>query len=318
MPLQGIIVRAQSGFFDVQTSEGRLVCRLRGRLKRSPILADIAAVGDQVMVLPGMNGSGSIESIFPRQRALVRLAPNPKGIYQQVLLANLDQIVLVFSFARPAPHLGMLDRFLVIVEKQKIPALIVINKLDLDESSQIEPVFRHYPPLGYPVLFTSTHTGEGISELCQCLRGKLSALAGPSGVGKSSLLNLIQPGLGLAVHEVSQATGKGRHTTQVRELFPLDSGGYVADMPGIKSLALWDTQPEELDGYFPEFRNRVDQCLYSDCGHRLEPGCAVRQAVEDGSIHPERYQSYLRLRYGEDWSTDTKPLKNIKGRTVNE
>jgi ribosome biogenesis GTPase len=300
MMLQGIIVRAQSGFYDVQTETGHLICRLRGRLKRGSIRGDIAAVGDRVVVLPGVSGTGSIESVLPRQRALVRLAPDPKGTYQQILLANLDQVVLVFSFARPAPHLRMLDRFLVIVEKQKIPAMIVVNKLDLVENSQNTRVFSHYPSLGYPLLFTSAITGQGVPELHRCLREKLSALAGPSGVGKSSLLNLIQPGLGLSVHEVSQVTGKGRHTTHVRQLFALDGGGYVADMPGIKSLALWDTYPEELDGYFPEMRNLVDRCQFSDCSHRHEPGCAVRQAIEEGTVNPERYQSYLRLRYGEE------------------
>jgi ribosome biogenesis GTPase len=298
--LPGTIVRAQSGFYDVQTEAGRFVCRLRGRLKRGQARGDIAAVGDRVTVTAAPGGTGAIESVELRQRALVRIAPDPKGNYQQVLLANLDQLVLVFACARPAPRLGMLDRFLVIAEKQKIPALIVANKLDLVDSDQARSIFGHYEPLGYPLLYTSAHTGQGIEQLCQRLQGKLSAFSGPSGVGKSSLLNLIQPGLGLAVHEVSQMTGKGRHTTMVRELFPLAAGGFVADMPGIKALSLWDTQPEELDGYFPEFRQLVEQCQFNDCGHKDEPGCAVIGAVADGRIHPERYRSYLRLRYGDE------------------
>jgi ribosome biogenesis GTPase len=298
--LPGTILRAQYGFYDVQTEEGRLVCRLRGRLKRGLARGDIAAIGDRVMVTPAPGGTGAIESVETRQRALVRLAPDPKGNYQQVLLANLDQVVLVFACTRPEPRLGMLDRFLVIAEKQKIPALIVANKLDLAGCEQARSIFEHYEPLGYPLLYTSAYTGQGIEELCQRLQGKLSALTGPSGAGKSSLLNLIQPGLGLAVHTVSQMTGKGRHTTVVRELFPLEAGGYVADMPGIKALSLWDTQPEELDGYFPEFRQLVAGCQFSDCEHRNEPGCAVRGAVDDGRVHPERYRSYLRLRYGDD------------------
>ena len=298
--LPGTIVRAQSGFFDVETVAGRLVCRLRGRLKRGQVRCDIAAVGDRVIVTAAPGGTGAIESVEPRQRALVRIAPDPKGNYQQVLLANLDQVVLVFASTRPDPHLGMLDRFLVITEKQNIPALIVVNKLDLSGDEQVRSTFGHYEALGYPLIFASAHTGEGIDQLRQRLQGKLSALTGPSGVGKSSLLNLVQPGLGLAVHDVSLMTGKGRHTTVVRELFPLAGGGYVADMPGIKALALWDTQPEELDGYFPEFRPLVEQCQFNDCGHKDEPGCAVRSAVAAGSIHPERYKSYLKLRYGDE------------------
>jgi ribosome biogenesis GTPase len=149
------------------------------------------------------------------------------------------------------------------------------------------------------VIYCCARTGEGVDELHQQLKGKISALAGPSGVGKSSLLNAVQPGLGLAVREISAASQKGRHTTTVRQLLPLEGGGYVADTPGMRSLALWDTEPEELDGYFPELAPLVAQCQFSDCNHKTEPGCAVRAAVEAGLVRPERYDSYLRLRAGE-------------------
>lgn len=294
----GLITRAQSGFFTVQTVQKLVVCRLRGRLKQGRQHADVAAVGDRVIIQVQPDGSGMIESIEERQRALIRLAPTPRGVYQQVLLANLDRIMLVFACARPEPHLRMLDRFLVIVEKQGIPVLIVANKADLVSAEQAEATFGHYRPLGYPVICTSARSGQGLDELRDWLTGRLTALSGPSGVGKSSLLNAIQPGLGLAVRSVSVDTSKGRHTTQVRELFPVAGGGYVADMPGIKSLALWDTEPEELDGYFPELRDLVASCQFNDCSHRNEPGCAVLAAVTTGQIHPQRYQSYLRLRYG--------------------
>jgi ribosome biogenesis GTPase len=240
-----------------------------------------------------------IENVLERQRALVRLAPLPRGVYQQVLLANLDQVGFVFSCTQPAPHLRMLDRFLVIAEKQAIPAFIVANKVDLLDQAQAEAIFSHYNDLGYPVLYTSARSGQGVDALRQCMENKITALSGPSGVGKSSLLNAVQSGLGLAVREISEFHQRGRHTTQVRELFRLDAGGYVADMPGIKALALWDTQPEELDGYFPELRDLVAQCQFSNCSHRSEPGCAVRAAVDTGQVHPERYNSYLRLRYGD-------------------
>ena len=191
---------------------------------------------------------------MPRAACFSRLAPTPQGEYQQVLIANPDQVVLVFACTQPAPHLGMLDRFLVIAERQGIPALIVANKVDLLGQAGAEQLFGHYQALGYDLLYASAQAQTGISELGQRLEGKLSLFTGPSGVGKTSLLNALRPGLGLEVRNISQATSKGRHTTVVRELFPLPGGGYVADTPGLKALAFWDIEPEELDGYFPEMR----------------------------------------------------------------
>ena len=300
MVIPGLIVRSQSGFFTVQTESGMLTCHLRGKLKQGKHVGDIAAVGDRVQVSCQPDGTGSIESIDARRSSLVRLDPRPQGVYQQVILANPDQAVFVFACADPRPHLRMLDRFLVIAEKQELPALIIANKTDLVGQEQAEALFGLYPPIGYPVLYTCARTGQGVDELRERLTGRVSALAGPSGVGKSSLLNAVQPGLGLAVREVSAAVGKGRHTTTVRELFALEGGGYVADMPGMRSLALWDTEPEELDGYFPELAPLVSKCQFNDCHHKSEPGCAVRAAVEAGRVHPQRYDSYLRLRAGEE------------------
>lgn len=297
---KGLIIRAQSGFFTVETGEGLLVCQLRGRLKQGPRSGDIAAVGDCVGVRVLANGRGVIEEIEERWRAIVRLDPRPKGVYRQILLANPDQAVFVFSCAQPAPRLRMLDRFLVIAEKQGIPPVIVVNKIDLIGARKAKQIFGLYPSLGYAVIYTSAKTGTGVKELTKRLSGKISALVGPSGAGKSTLLNTIQPGLGLEVRQVSAATAKGRHTTVVRQMFPLQGGGYVADTPGWKSLALWDTQPEEIDGYFPELAPLVAQCQFSDCTHVHEPGCAVLVAVDAGRIHPERYESYLRLRARED------------------
>ena len=298
--ISGLIIRSQSGFFAVQTAIGELTCHLRGRLKQGKHVGDIAAVGDRVLVTRQSEGMGSIESIEPRSKALVRLDPRPQGVYQQVILANPDQAVFVFACARPEPHLRMLDRYLVIAGRQGLPAVIVANKIDLVGRGQAEEKFGFYPEIGYPVIYACAKSGEGTDELHQLLKGKISALAGPSGVGKSSLLNAIQPGLGLAVNEISEAFQKGRHTTTVRQLFPLKDGGYVADTPGMRSLALWDTEPEELDGYFPELAPLVAHCQFSDCNHKTEPGCAVRAAVEAGTVRPERYDSYLRLRAGEE------------------
>jgi ribosome biogenesis GTPase len=296
--LQGLIIKAQSGFFTVETGQGFIVCQLRGKLKQGRAKGDIAAIGDKVQIRLLPDGSGVIDQVEERERAIIRLDPRPQGDYQQVLLANPHQAVFVFACAHPDPKLRMLDRFLVIAEKQMIPALIVANKIDLVQDPG--KIFGMYERIGYRVLYTSTKTGAGIEELKSVLTGKISAFAGPSGAGKSSLLNTMQPGLGLAVNEVSRAINKGKHTTVTRQLFPFEGGGYVADTPGWKSLALWDTEPEELDGYFPELRELVQHCQFSDCTHIHEPGCAVRRALEEGKIHAERYESYLRLRAGQD------------------
>jgi ribosome biogenesis GTPase len=298
--MRGLIVRTQSGFYTVEIDSGPLICRLRGRLKQGPRFTDVASVGDWVEVSGQDQHYGTVESIEPRQRMLVRKSPSPRGDYQQIIIANPDQAIFVFSCARPAPRLGMLDRFLVIAERQHIPARIVANKVDLVGYEGAGTLFGFYEQLGYPLIYTSVHTGQGITELCDCLAGKISVLAGPSGVGKSSLLNAIQPGLGLAVREISRATQKGRHTTVVRQLFKLQNGGYVADTPGMKALALWDIQAEELDGYFPELRDLVEKCQFNDCTHIQEPGCAIREAVDSHKIQVSRYQSYIRMRSGQD------------------
>jgi ribosome biogenesis GTPase len=197
----------------------------------------------------------------------------------------------------------MLDRFLIVAGEANTPVIIVFNKVDLVGIRRARKQFGHYESIGYHVIFTSVMSGRGVDQLHQQLIGKLSVLTGPSGAGKSSLLNAIQPGLGLVVRDVSQATRKGRHTTVVREMFPLKEGGYVADTPGLKALALWDVEPEEIDGHFPEIRELVADCQFSNCMHLHEPGCAVKAAVEAGDIHFERYESYIRIRLGEedDW-----------------
>jgi ribosome biogenesis GTPase len=176
---------------------------------------------------------------------------------------------------------------------------VCANKIDLMDQAQREGLFGPYRVIGYPVLYTSARTGEGIPELRDFLRGKLNVFSGPSGTGKSSLLNAIEPGLALRVSCISDSHQKGRHTTVTPELVPLAEGGYVADTPGLRAIAFWDIAPEELDAYFPEINPLVGKCAFGDCTHEKTPGCAVVRAVEEGRVSPQRYDSYLRLRRGE-------------------
>lgn len=298
--MEGLVIRAQSGFYVVRADDREIICRVRGRLKQGEIEGDILAIGDRVTFSENEDGTGVIDKVHERKAMFARTRTGIKRDFRQIILANPDQIVAVFACAEPEPHSRMLDRFLVVAEKQDIDAVIVANKVDLVTHSKAEKLFGLYEELGYPVFYTSARTGQGVESLRIALKDKISALVGPSGVGKSSLLNAIQPELGLHVREVSEATSKGMHTTHVRQLFPLEEGGYVADTPGIRSLALWDTEPEELDAYFVEMRHLVSECQFNDCTHTHEPGCAVRAAVEAGEIAPERYHSYLRLRFGEE------------------
>ncbi|MFN2137661.1 MAG: ribosome small subunit-dependent GTPase A [Candidatus Promineifilaceae bacterium] len=301
--LEGRIVKALSGFFTVDTSEGPIVAQLPGRLKKDWRDTDIAAVGDWATISVNEDGSGTIEKIAERHSVLSRTRPGGRddrrlsADREQVLVANPDQVVLVFSVRKPRPSLRKLDRFLVVAELNDLPAIITANKVDLLVSNEeAREQFRVYEDLGYRVIYASAHSGEGVDELAHVLKDKISVMTGSSGVGKSSLLNAIQPGLGLRVSEVSEATEKGMHTTRHAEMFALDEGGYVVDTPGIRGLALFDVEPAELDAYFREIAPLVEQCRFSDCSHRHEPGCAVRAAVEAGEIARERYESYLRLR----------------------
>jgi len=298
--INGIVIKSQSGFFKVDTDEGQYTARLRGRFKKGRKLGDIIAVGDNVKISIQEDGTAMIEEIAERESKFSRMAPTARGVYEQIIIANPDQVILTFACTDPEPNMRMLDRFLIIVEEQDIPSVIVVNKIDLLGISKAKKLFDHYPKLGYRVLYTSASNKRGVNKLRKLLNGKVSVLVGPSGVGKSSLLNAVQDDLGIIVKEISKANRKGRHTTVVREMHPLEGGGYVADTPGLKALALWDIEPEELDAYFPELRELVPHCQFSSCTHLQEPGCAVIEAVERGKVNFERYESYVRLRLGDD------------------
>jgi ribosome biogenesis GTPase len=297
----GIVIHARSGRHRVQHGDSVVTCTVRGKLKKERLYTDLIATGDSVRWRSTRPGRGVIEEVLPRQTQLSRLRPGPGRVQvEHVIVANPDQSVFIFAVREPAPRLRMLDRLLVLAENNDLPAVICVNKVDLlDELDQARALFSLYEEIGYPVIYTSARTGQGIDELRTSLRGKLSVLSGPSGVGKTSLLNAIQPELGLATRQVSGATGKGRHTTVSVRLWPLDEGGYVADTPGLREAGFFDIEPDELAWHFVEIRPLISDCRFSSCTHTHEPGCAVKAAVEAGFIHQARYDSYCRLLVGE-------------------
>lgn len=290
-----LVVRGYGKFYDVLTPNGQLLCTVRGSVKRERRKTDPVAVGDRVEITDLGNGEGVIESVAPRRRTLSREGRGRTDI-EHVILANPDQLIAVFAVAEPEPHARMLDRFLLIAERTGIGSVVCVNKIDLDTSGDGRKLFDRYHEAGYPVVYCSADTGQGIDELREHLRGKISVLAGPSGVGKSSLMNQIDPTQNIRVGEVSDATGKGRHTTTATTIFRLAGDTYIADTPGIRQLGLFGVVPEQLDRYFPEFSPWRDECYYRDCTHIDEPDCAVMEALEAGKINRERYESYRSLR----------------------
>lgn len=296
----GIVLQARSGRHKVQDGEKIAFCHIRGRLKKERLYTDLIATGDQVRWKPTRSGRGVIEEVLPRETQLSRLRPGPQRVpVEHVIVANPDQAVFIFSVREPPPRLRMLDRLLVIAENNELPALICANKIDLLENEEEgRQLFSLYEEIGYPVIYSSARTGQGVGALRERLSGKLSVLSGPSGVGKSSLLNAVQPDLGLAVREISEATGKGRHTTVSVRLWPLAGGGYVADTPGLREAGFFDIEPEELAWHFVEMRPHLSDCRFSSCVHTHEPDCAVKAAVQAGTISAIRYDSYCRLLEG--------------------
>jgi ribosome biogenesis GTPase len=252
------------------------------------------APGDRVRFTPLGNGEGVIEEIVPRHAVLARARPEVGT--QQVLLANPDQAVLVFAMREPSPHFGLLDRYLALSEHARVPALICLNKDDLGEPEEVATAEETYRALGYPVLRTSATTGDGLEALRQQLAGRISLLTGPSGVGKSSLMNTLIPDARQRTGEISTATGKGRHTTTGVRLLPLPDGGWLADSAGIRELALWQVPAEELPACFVELHDAAGKCEYEDCTHGIdEEGCALRAVLIAGQMTPERYASFQRL-----------------------
>jgi ribosome biogenesis GTPase len=291
------VLRVQGLFSQVETEDGRQFrCAVR-RLLRTLVTdaRNIVAAGDRVWFRPAPNDEGLIERVEPRHGLLTRASRGR----EHVLVANVDQVVIVMSLVEPdlKPHL--IDRYLASAEQGRITPIICLNKADLVDPVPYQPIIGAYSQLRILTLLTSAVTGLGIDRLMQRLPGRATVFTGQSGVGKSSLLNAVQPGLGLRVSEVSESTQKGRHTTTTAELLRLNAGGWVVDTPGIRQFQLWDIIPEEVEGFFPEFRPFVPLCAYPDCTHTHEDRCAIKRAVAHGLISSRRYTSYLGLVAGE-------------------
>jgi len=293
----GVVLRGTGGVWVVRIADGsEHDAMLRGRLKQSAALK--LAVGDEVSVAPAEKGGGdlwTIEQIAPRRSVLARRAPGGR-VGERVVAANVDQVVVVFAVRHPDPHRRMIDRCLTIAEGNGLRAELVINKIDLVDRESAEASLHDYAAAGYRIHFTSARTGVGLEALRESLAGRTSALAGPSGVGKSSLMNALYPGLDLRVGAISPSVDKGRHTTVGAWMHPLPDGGYVVDTPGLREVGLWGLPSEHLDACFPEIRPYLGSCQFRDCAHIAEPGCRVREAVESGHVSRERYDSYLKLR----------------------
>jgi ribosome biogenesis GTPase len=298
--VQGRVLRVHGLVSVVETNDARQFrCTVR-RVLRNLVTEErnIVATGDRVWFSQTAPDEGVIERVEPRHGLLTRASRGR----EHVLVANVDQLVIVMAVAEPALKPHLIDRYLVSAEQGGIQPLLCLNKIDLADPVALQPLVGSYSQLGIAVMLTSIVTGRGIEELQRRMPGRQTVFAGQSGVGKSSLLNAIQPGLGLSVGEVSENNNKGKHTTTTAQLIKLEMGGWVVDTPGIRQFQLWDVMPEELEGFFPEFRPLVPFCAYADCTHTHEAGCAIKHAVALGQISERRYISYRGMFAGDDAS----------------
>ena len=298
----GIVFRSTGSWYKVKdlATNSLSDCRLKGKFKIKNLkVTNPIAVGDRVVF---NDQDGIIENILPRENYIIRQSIQ-KSAHGHLLAANVDQLILIITLKEPKTSIGFIDRFLVTAETFRIPALLVFNKLDLYEAAELEEIADLaglYESLGYPVYFTSTLSKTGIEELRTVLNHKVSLISGHSGVGKSSLMNVIHPGLDLPTSPISGFSEKGVHTTTFAEMFELGENTYIIDSPGIQELGLYNIEKEELGHYFPEFRDLLNHCRFHNCLHINEPQCAVKEAVEKSTIALSRYLSYLSMFENED------------------
>ena len=282
--MQGKIIKGIAGFYYVNVVEsGVYECKAKGVFRKEKIKP---LVGDNVRIeiLDEENKTGNIVEIFPRKNELIRPA-----------VANIDQALVVFAVTKPTPHFNLLDRFLVMMERKEIPVVLCFNKKDIATSPEIAELEAIYEKCGYPIVFTSALEQENIEEIRRLLLKKTTAIAGPSGVGKSSLINLLQNQGQMETGTISRKIERGKHTTRHSELIAVDADSYIMDTPGFSSLYVNDFEKEELKYYFREFASYEGQCRFQGCDHVHEPGCAVKEALEEGKIHPIRYKNYLEM-----------------------
>lgn len=282
--MQGKIVKGIAGFYYVHVEEkGIYECKAKGSFRNQKVKP---LVGDDVEIdiLDEKEKLGNITRLFPRKNELIRPT-----------VANIDQALIIFAAMDPEPNFNLLDRFLIMMEKQQVDTIICFNKTDLLKEEQLEQLKEAYTICHYPILYISNQTGEGLAEIKRLLQGKTTALAGPSGVGKSSLLNILKPDANMETGSISEKIKRGKHTTRHSELFHLEAGTYIMDTPGFTSLYVNDFDKDELKDYFVEFQEYEGQCRFTGCVHISEPDCKVKQALEEGKISRIRYEDYVSL-----------------------
>lgn len=296
----GVVVRATGSWYEVLTEGERLQCRIRGKLRLKGVRStNPVVVGDRVMGITDEQGNHLIVDIEPRRNYVIRRASNLSK-ESHIIAANIDRALLMVTLRQPETALEFVDRFLVTCEAYKIPVVLLLSKSDLQDPEALAAFRAIYEPIGYRVLEVSTATGEGVEQVRELLIGATTLLSGNSGVGKSTLVQVIDPTLDIRTGEISDSHHKGRHTTTFSTIYPLVEGGYVIDTPGIKGFGLIDIEEEELWHYFPEMMHYGQECRFYNCTHTHEPGCAVIAALEEGAIAEQRYESYLKMMDDDD------------------